>query len=69
MKCQSENTYNSSAGVIEGLEDYGDGVMSENIADHALVFMAQGVGRSWKQPLAYYLSHGPVKAEKLSYYR
>lgn len=49
---------------IDGLENLGDGC-SNNIADHALVFMLQGINQKWKQPVSYYFVRSGVKTIKL----
>lgn len=35
---------------------------SEEVANHALVFMVRGLVSQWKLPIGYFLSSGPVKA-------
>jgi len=46
---------NLSLGRIEGYDDLGGNVRrTSSIADHGLLFMAQGVTEGWKMPLAYY---------------
>ncbi|KAK3907125.1 DNA transposase [Frankliniella fusca] len=48
--------YNSANGSVDGFEDYGERGWTTLTADHALVFMVQGVGKhKWTQPVAYYL--------------
>ena len=51
--------------VLRGFEDLGNQERTCNIANHALVFMVCGLHQKWKQPVAYYLSHGSTKAEIL----
>ena len=46
------------------VEDYGT-ERTCNIANHALVFMARGLHRKWKQPVAYYFIRGSTKADLL----
>ncbi|KAK9728842.1 Transposase protein [Popillia japonica] len=52
-------------------EDYVFGFQSNSttdFCDHALVFMAMGVCKKWKQPVAYYFSKGGVGSTKLKQY-
>ncbi|KAK9728839.1 Transposase protein [Popillia japonica] len=52
-------------------EDYVCGFQSNSttdFCDHALVFMAMGVCKKWKQPVAYYFSKGGVGSTKLKQY-
>lgn len=57
--------YDKTADIIVGYEDFGNGRRENKVANHALVFMAQGCRRSWKQPMAYYFTRGGVTADKL----
>ena len=41
--------------IIDGFEDYGHRGRTNRIADHALVFMAQGLETKWVMPVAYFL--------------
>ena len=50
---------------IEGFENLGIHGRTSNIANHALVFMLHGLRRSWKQPVAYYLTRGSTKCDML----
>lgn len=36
------------------------------VANRAIVFMAQGIEKNWKQPIAYFFSKGPLHATHLS---
>lgn len=39
-----------------GFEDHGDNNTERfQFVDHAMVFMARGVAKKWKQPIAYFL--------------
>ncbi|XP_063374290.1 uncharacterized protein LOC134661987 [Cydia amplana] len=58
--------YNSSTGNVEGFRDFGSTERSSDIADHALVFMLQGIYRKFKQPIAFYFVKGTISTEKLS---
>ena len=55
---------NQKHDCIEGFEGYGT-EKTCSIANHALVFMASGLHRHWKQPLAYCFSRGSTKANLL----
>ncbi|KAJ1529971.1 hypothetical protein ONE63_006699 [Megalurothrips usitatus] len=46
--------YNSHFNVVEGFEDYGHRGRTNRIADHALVFMCQGLHSKWTFPVAYF---------------
>lgn len=35
------------------------------LSDKAMVFMARGIHRKWKQPIAYYFNEGGMKADRL----
>ena len=51
--------------TIEGFEDLGRHGRTSNIANHALVFMLRGLHKRWKQPVAYYVTHGSTKGDML----
>jgi hypothetical protein len=57
--------FNQKFDCIEGYEDLGSQGRTCNIANHALLFMARGLHRKWKHPVAYYLSRGSTKADML----
>jgi len=57
--------FNHKFDCIEGFVNLGSQGRIWNIANHALLFMVHGLHRKWKQPVAYYLSHGSTKAEML----
>lgn len=59
--------YNERFDLIEGFEDLGKGQRTEKTAKTALVFIARGLYKSWKIPLAYFLCHTNVKAENLKH--
>ena len=65
MALKSALVYNNGLDIIEGLEDLGELGSSHFVADHALAFMVQGLYTKWKQPLAYFLTAGTVRAETL----
>jgi hypothetical protein len=39
-----------------------------SITNHALLFIVRGLRRKWKQPVAYYLIRGSIKAEMLVHF-
>ena len=45
---------------VEGLEDFGSLGRTAFIANHAVTFMVRGLCDKWKQPVAYFLSSGPM---------
>ncbi|XP_034246904.1 uncharacterized protein LOC117648507 [Thrips palmi] len=49
-----------------GLEDYGSHGKTTGLADKALVFMAQGLHKKWKLPVAYYLVKGQTPTNVLA---
>ena len=65
MALKSALVYNNGLDIIEGFEDLGELGSSHFVADHALVFMVRGLYTKWKQPLAYFLTAGTVRAETL----
>jgi hypothetical protein len=65
MSVRENLHYNQKFDCIEGFEDLGRQGRTSKIANHALVFMVRGLCRNWKQPVAYYFSHGSTKAEMI----
>ncbi|KAK9685922.1 Transposase protein [Popillia japonica] len=65
MTIREHCAYNKSKDCIDGVEDLGNGKRSSELARYALVFMLQGINRSWKQPLAYYFTRNGVSAKKI----
>jgi hypothetical protein len=53
--------YNSAEDRMDGLEDDGER-RTTRIADHAMVLMLKGVGKKWKQPIAYYFTKNGMKS-------
>ncbi|KAI4463288.1 cramped protein [Holotrichia oblita] len=49
--------------LYNGFQDNGKSNRSLALADKAMVFMARGIHKKWKQPLAYYLNYGGMKAD------
>ncbi len=65
ISLKSGLTYNPATDSIEGYEDFGEAGQTKYVANHALAFMVGGLETKWKQPLAYFLSAGPVSANML----
>ncbi|KAI4468043.1 e3 sumo-protein ligase [Holotrichia oblita] len=57
--------YNQSADCIDGFEDLGNGQRRPVFAEHALVFMARGIFRKWKQPISFYFTKSGMKSIEL----
>jgi len=49
--------YNATYDRIDCFHDVGGGRRSLEFADHAMVIMAKGIFRKWKQPIAYYFAN------------
>ncbi|XP_034232210.1 uncharacterized protein LOC117640087 [Thrips palmi] len=47
--------FNESQNSVEGFENYGHRGRTNRVADHALVFMVQGINSKWTFPIAYFL--------------
>ncbi|KAJ8974025.1 hypothetical protein NQ317_016579 [Molorchus minor] len=58
--------YNKKKDIIDGFQDNGGGDRKPFFADKAMVFMARGICRPWKQPLAYYFNEAGMKKEMLA---
>lgn len=59
--------YQPKLGNFLGFGDLGnEGGRLNRLADHALVFMLQGVCQKWKIPIAYYFTCGTIKTDKLT---
>jgi hypothetical protein len=56
---------NQKSDCIEGFEDLGRHDRTSNMANHALAFMLRGLRKRWKQPVAYYLTHGSTNGKML----
>jgi hypothetical protein len=65
MSIRENLHFNQKFGCIDGFEDLGSQGRTNNIANHALVFMLHGLCKRWKQPVAYYLIHRSTKGEML----
>lgn len=57
--------YNLKLDSVVGFQDNGTGQKIPLLADKAMVFMARGIHKKWKQPLAYYFSAGGMKAPEI----
>ncbi|XP_022834724.1 uncharacterized protein LOC111362301 isoform X2 [Spodoptera litura] len=66
MSLRKNLWYNSKLDHIEGFQDHSTQGRSPQAASYALVFMAVGVRKPIKQPVAHYLSSGFVTADRLS---
>ncbi|KAJ8979789.1 hypothetical protein NQ317_007699 [Molorchus minor] len=53
--------YNQAKDVIEGFQDNGGDERRLLFADKVMVFMARGIHKKWKQPMAYYFNEGGMK--------
>lgn len=59
--------FNSKTDKVEGFEDLGENQYRySEIADHALVFMLQGLHKKLKQPIAYYFVKGTISSQSLA---
>lgn len=65
MSLKEHLQYDSFHDHIVGYEDLGNSQSSSKLANHALVFMAQGIFSNWKQPLPFYFSNGPIASQQL----
>ena len=65
MSIRQHLYFNQKIDYNEGFEDLGRHGRTSNIVYHALVFMLRGLCKRWKQPVAYYLTHGSTKGEIL----
>ena len=65
MSIRENLHFNQKFGCIDDFEDLGSHGRTNNIANHALVFMLHGLRKRLKQPVAYYLIHGSTKGEML----
>ena len=56
MSIKDGLVYNEMKDQIDGFEDFGHLGRTKYIANHATVFMVQGLASKWKQPIGYFLS-------------
>lgn len=66
MSIRKNLTYNSRLDLIDGYQDHASQGRTSEIASHALTFMAIGVRKLWKQPMAFYFSGDCVTADRLA---
>lgn len=66
MTIDTALSYSLHDDKIVGFEDHGDDNVKSGFADHALVFMARGIFRKWKQPIAYYYTQGGMNSSSLA---
>ena len=62
MQLKPRLTYQRGEDLIEGFADHGSLGRKKACANHALVMMARGVTKRWKQPVGFFLSAGTTKA-------
>lgn len=65
MSIRKNLVYNSKQDLIYGYQDHGNQGRTMEPATHALLFMAIGIRKKWKQPLAFYFSGDCVTADRL----
>ena len=65
MSIKQGLVYNESQDTVEEFEDYGKMGITKYIANHAIAFVVRGLASKWKQPVAYFLTSGPIQATKL----
>lgn len=58
--------YDKKNDKFDGIQDNGPDCRSPIMADKAMVFMARGIHKKWKQPLAFYFNKGGMKADMLA---
>lgn len=67
MQIKKHLEYNSTLDLIEGFEDLGEPLgRRAKIASHASVFMIRGLLNTWKIPIQYVYTFGPITANDLS---
>lgn len=65
MSIRKNLCYNTKLDQLDGYQDHAAQGRTQEIASHALTFMAIGVRRAWKQPIAFYFSGDCVTADRL----
>lgn len=59
--------YDIASDKVDGYVDIAaEGGRTQEIADHALVFMLQGIHKKFKQPIAHYFVKGTISTQKLA---
>ncbi|CAH0556719.1 unnamed protein product [Brassicogethes aeneus] len=64
MSIEPSLHFNESNDTIEGFQY---GTKTPKIADHVMVFMARGIYKKWKQPIAYFFTEHGMSAVDLAY--
>ena len=64
ISIKSSLDYDRNRDLVDGFEDY-DNIRLPRVADHALVFMIQGLSKRWKQPLCYFLTNGGASGQMM----
>jgi hypothetical protein len=65
MSLKQNISYDPKKEEVEGLEDMGEGIRGEKVANHASVFMARGITKNWKQPIGYFLSNSTMSPKNI----
>lgn len=65
MSLNASLQYNATTDEIDGFQDFDEDKRKPVFAEHALVFMARGVFKKWKQPVTYYLTGAGVSSAEL----
>jgi len=65
VKLKRHLTYWRGKGYVDGYVDVGSLGRRRTVADHALVFLVQGLTKRWKQPIAYYFIDKTCKTDHL----
>ena len=66
MSIRKHLNYNTRLDQIDGYQDHAIQGRTSQIASHALTFMAIGLRKNWKQPIAFYFSGDSVTADRLT---
>ena len=67
MTLRKKLVYHRGDDYVEGFEKLGELGKTRRVAVQALVLMARGVKRSWKQPIDFFYSAGPTPASVLEH--
>ena len=63
MSIKTNLEYEERLDAVVGFDDLGDNQRSNKIANYATVFMIRSLFGSWKQPVGYFLTSGPMTAD------
>ncbi|KAH9632251.1 hypothetical protein HF086_002886 [Spodoptera exigua] len=66
MSIRKNLTYNAKFDQIDGYQDHALQGRTSQIASDALTFMAIGLRKNWKQPIAFYFSGDSVTVDRLA---